>query len=225
MTYIVGVDLGKLQDFTAICIAQKLTLLKEGTYQISKQPERYKGTSYKEIAKRLRKIMSKLPNDSRLVVDATGVGEAVIELFEDLKPISIWIHGGVNTTHDGNKWKVPKTDLVSVMEVLIQNGKLEAPPGELTDILIEEILNFKIKKDPETGHESYSAWRDRDHDDMVLALSLACWWGEIGQKESTKGKFNYKGTSPENLGPDGKVPVACGPSFAERFAQTFHPGW
>jgi hypothetical protein len=29
-----------------------------------------------------------------------------------------------------------------------------------------------------TGHDSYEAWRESIHDDLVLAVSLACWYGE-----------------------------------------------
>jgi hypothetical protein len=27
-------------------------------------------------------------------------------------------------------------------------------------------------------YDSYSAWREQDHDDLVLAVALACWWGQ-----------------------------------------------
>jgi hypothetical protein len=40
------------------------------------------------------------------------------------------------------------------------------------------MLNFKVKIDPETAHESYSAWREAEHDDLVLAVALATWWAE-----------------------------------------------
>ena len=40
------------------------------------------------------------------------------------------------------------------------------------------IFHFKVKIDPQTAHDSYSAWREADHDDLVLAVALACWLGE-----------------------------------------------
>ena len=42
----------------------------------------------------------------------------------------------------------------------------------------KSVVNFRQKIDPATAHDSYSAWRERDHDDLVLALALACWLGE-----------------------------------------------
>jgi hypothetical protein len=40
-------------------------------------------------------------------------------------------------------------------------------------------LNFKVKIDPRSAHDSYSAWREEDHDDLVLSVALAAWWGEL----------------------------------------------
>ncbi len=28
------------------------------------------------------------------------------------------------------------------------------------------------------GNDTYEAWRESDHDDLVLAAAIACWWGE-----------------------------------------------
>jgi len=39
-------------------------------------------------------------------------------------------------------------------------------------------MNFKIKIDHATSHDSYLAWRENVHDDLVLATSLALWLGE-----------------------------------------------
>jgi hypothetical protein len=42
----------------------------------------------------------------------------------------------------------------------------------------EEPLNFKVEIDPKTAHDSYTAWRENQHDDLVFAVALACWLGE-----------------------------------------------
>jgi hypothetical protein len=39
-------------------------------------------------------------------------------------------------------------------------------------------VNFKVKVNLATGHDSYEAWRESVHDDLVLAVALACWHGE-----------------------------------------------
>jgi len=45
-------------------------------------------------------------------------------------------------------------------------------------MLVQEFLNFLVKIDPLTGHDSYGAWREGQHDDLVLATAVACWYGE-----------------------------------------------
>jgi hypothetical protein len=28
------------------------------------------------------------------------------------------------------------------------------------------------------GNETFESWRERDHDDLVFAVALACWWAD-----------------------------------------------
>jgi hypothetical protein len=44
--------------------------------------------------------------------------------------------------------------------------------------LTEELQNFQMKVSLDTGHNSYGAWREGAHDDLVLALACALWCGE-----------------------------------------------
>jgi hypothetical protein len=48
----------------------------------------------------------------------------------------------------------------------------------LADTLRKELLNFKVKINISTAHDSYEAWREGDHDDLVLAVAMACWCRE-----------------------------------------------
>jgi hypothetical protein len=179
--YIVGLDLGQANDYTALCIIEKLQREDGAVYHIRKL-ERTRGTPYPEIISKVTRVMQS-PElvGSTLIVDQTGVGAPVVDSFRQsgLKPIGIMIHGGDGVTHDGNTWRVPKRDLVSCLQVLNQNHRLKTPLKlVLSRILTGELLNFRVKIDPATAHDSYSAWRDQDHDDLVLAVALACWWGE-----------------------------------------------
>jgi hypothetical protein len=118
-------------------------------------------------------------------VDQTGVGAPVVDLFEQagLKPVGVLIHGGDKASHEGDSWRVPKRDLVGVLQVLLQTGRLKvASKLKLGPVLSQEMLNFRVKIDPATAHDSYSAWREEDHDDLVLSVALAAWYGENGPK-------------------------------------------
>jgi hypothetical protein len=51
--------------------------------------------------------------------------------------------------------------------------------------LSRELPAFRVTIDPKTAHDSYSAWRERNHDDLVLALALPCWYAGWGNKPWT----------------------------------------
>ena len=45
----------------------------------------------------------------------------------------------------------------------------------VAEVLRKELLDFKIRIDPQTAHDSYAAWRAGAHDDLVLAAAAAAW--------------------------------------------------
>jgi hypothetical protein len=68
---------------------------------------------------------------------------------------------------------------VGVLQVVMQTGRLKIPSKlKLAQLFQAELLNFRVKIDPQTAHDSYSAWREQEHDDLVLSVALACWCGE-----------------------------------------------
>ncbi len=54
------------------------------------------------------------------------------------------------------------------------------------DVLINELRNFHVAVNIATGHGSYEAWREGDHDDLVFAVSLACWYAFEQKKKSER---------------------------------------
>lgn len=178
--FFVGLDLGQANDYTAVAVIERLP---EGTAYHVRHLERVRGIAYPAIVDKVSKMMESplLKSNAVLVIDQTGCGRPVFDMFTDAKldPIGVSIHGGDAATHDGRAWRVPKRDLVGCLQVLLQSSRLKvASKLELGSILQQEMLNFKVKIDPLTAHDSYSAWREQDHDDLVLAVALACWWGE-----------------------------------------------
>jgi hypothetical protein len=202
MPFYVGLDLGQSADYTALAVVQDVTEKNQagGTekYLHLRHLERYPlRTLYPDIADavaalvRDKRLSPEEFDPSRrryarhapqLVVDNTGVGPAVTDLLKKkgLRFQAITITGG-DKDHavGGGKYRVPKRDLVSALEVPFHTGKLKVAEGlELWDVLREEILNFRRKIDLRTAHDFYEHWRETDHDDLVLATALACWWIE-----------------------------------------------
>ena len=182
--FLVGLDLGQSQDYTALCVAERVDVPTGKPHYHLRHLERFRlGTSYPAVVERVGEMLAGPPlwGCSQLVVDGTGVGAPVVDMFRQkgLVPIAITITGGDTVTGDGGNYRVPKRYLVSTMQVLLQAGLLKEAE-ELPDatVLVRELLNFRVKIDPLTAHDSYGAWREGQHDDLVLATAVACWYGE-----------------------------------------------
>lgn len=141
-------------------------------------------TPYPAIVEDVVRRMQMLPHPdaTALVIDWTGCGRPVFDMFAraGLSPIGISIHGGETVVVVDGGYRVPKRDLVGAVQSALQSRRLKfaAGIGEL-DVLTAELKNFRIKIDPETAHDSYSAWREHDHDDTVLATAIATWWAGL----------------------------------------------
>jgi len=185
--YLIGCDLGETTDYTAISLTERATVYRDDKdtfiheYRV-RYLKRFRGEStYPIIVQHLVKMFLKpeISLDGYLLVDQTGVGRAVIEMMraEKLNPIGITITGGTQVTETPDGFNVPKKDLVSALLVLFQTGQIRIA-AELpdADVLKGELENFRVKVNPRTGHESFEAWKDSDHDDMVISLAMPIWY-------------------------------------------------
>ena len=182
MKYYVGLDLGQAQDYTAIAVAEDVTQEEEAEKTLHiRHLERFRHRLYPDVADYVERLLDspQLKDRAELVIDATGVGPAVTDIFSrrGRSFAAVKIHGGdaEHQAPDGTH-RVPKRNLVSSLQVLLQSGRLKiASSLELAEVLKAELLNFRVKVNASTAHDSYEAWREGDHDDLVLAAALACW--------------------------------------------------
>jgi len=188
--YFIGLDLGQAQDYTALCVVERKNLLYSSPrvrYYV-RHLQRFKlGTAYPDIVQAVKRMYDRPPlrGQSALVVDATGVGRPVVDLFKKagLRPVAITITGGQAVGVGPGGYRVPKRDLVVNLAVMLQTGRLKIA-GQLPEAqtLVNELLNFKVKINPKTAHDSYEAWREGIHDDLVLAVAMAVWYAERYQR-------------------------------------------
>jgi hypothetical protein len=129
------------------------------------------------------------PHHPVLIVDATGVGDAVYQaIWEQMvkekcpgASAGVVITAGSAVTQDQSapgRWRIAKRQLASVLQVLLGNRRLlvaEALPEART--LKDELGKFTVKI-TDSLNESFEAWRENDHDDLVLAVALAAWAAE-----------------------------------------------
>lgn len=201
MALFLGLDLGQSKDYTALAVLERvpppLIEVREGLYGIkrvpSKEPpalhvrhlERFPlGTRYPVIVDAVSNRMHALTNSAAgrptLIVDKTGVGAPVVDLFDaaGLEPQAITITAGGEPTVVPGGWNTPKRDLVSVVQATLQTKRLrfaEALTG--VSVLTQELLTFQYKITA-NANDIYGAWREGTHDDMVLAVALAVWYAE-----------------------------------------------
>ena len=90
--------------------------------------------------------------------------------------IPVLLTAGDQARTDGIYWKVPKRDVVTGLEVMFEQRELRiagAVPEAAT--LVRELEAMQVKVGL-SGREQMGAWREGTHDDLVLAVGLACWW-------------------------------------------------
>jgi hypothetical protein len=185
--YFCGLDLGQSRDYTAVAIAERVLSPRErhATYLFRYVQRLPLGTSYPQVVKHVTDALNRPPlkGHTALALDFTGVGRPVFDMFRQAHlPCSLYgvsIHGGIAVNWDGFTVGVPKRDLISSAQVLLQSKRLEIA-GAMPDTtaLTTELQNYQVKIDPLTAHDSYSAWREGVHDDLVFAVCLASWIGE-----------------------------------------------
>jgi len=199
---VIGVDLGQVADFTAIVVSE-VTATDPNRY-LTRTIVRWRPPRYQQVVDRVARMIPTLregvhvlqPNqrdyryvrpDVTVVVDRSGVGRAVSDMFLEAKLDCrlelVTITGGHQVNLDvAGGWLVPKKDLMDTALVVMQNDRLKIVEQlDHASTLKAEMQNFR-RRYTLTGHETFAAgddWRrEGRHDDIVLAQALAVWWGE-----------------------------------------------
>ena len=146
------------------------------------------GTSYPGIVAHVGQLLRKLPGHSELVIDFTGVGRPIFDMFvySGIYPIGVVITAGNAETRDGMVCSVPKLTLVSRLQALLHQGRLKILRElDEAETLVRELQDFRAEHTA-AGHLTFNA-RSGKHDDLVLALAIAVWrahGGGMGSWES-----------------------------------------
>ena len=174
----VGVDLGQRVDPTAIVVAELAEEAEQITYRVRFLQRLPLGTSYPDVARRLVEIGEKLAgHDITFFVDATGVGQPVLDILRERgleNVVAVYLTGGLKARRRGSDLMLPKALLVSRLQVLLQGRRIRLPKTREARALVEELQNFEIRVSRD-GVDKYGAFRTGTHDDLVVALGLACW--------------------------------------------------
>jgi hypothetical protein len=184
-SYVLGLDLGQTSDFTALAVLERHAAEMTGQkpdYALRHLRRFPLGTAYTEIVPAVAAVRRSEPlRQAPLVVDQTGVGRAVVDMLRQSAcgVIPVTITGGHATTvTDDGSYHVPKKELITALQVVMQGRRLQIArslPDAVT--LVCEMQQFQVKLTA-AANETFGVWRDGQHDDLVLAVALACWWSE-----------------------------------------------
>jgi len=200
-SWVVGVDLGQSTDPTAICVLEWI----KGVLDPNSEWERHTGTgrlpqkpterldvrhlerlplglSYPEVVQRVADLLARPPlneGNVELVIDETGVGRAVGDIFVQagMRPKRVTITSGNEATsgHGIDRYHVAKSVLISNLDALLHKGVLRIAAGlHEASAMADELRDFR-RKVSDAGRATYAARVGR-HDDLVLSVAIAAWW-------------------------------------------------
>ena len=155
-------------------------------------------TRFTEVCRIIAKITEhrQIKNNYELIVDGTGIGEVVIDILREsfLTPVPIVFTGsgqvrevfssfgkvfgnGFTGAQVLKEIHVPKEDLVSAGQNIVQQGRLSIAPGlQFEEDFKRQLLMFRGKVNEKTRNVSYNANTEEDHDDLVVCFLMGAWW-------------------------------------------------
>jgi hypothetical protein len=185
--YVLGLDLGQTQDFTALAVLERSEPVEaiasaKPDFALRHLRRFPLGTTYTEIVSAVTTMRKAGPLcGAPLIVDQTGVGRAVVDVLQQatggVVPVTITGGHAVTVAEDGS-FHVPKKELVTGLQVVLQSRRLQIARGlPEAATLVRELQQFQVRITA-SAHETFGVWRAGQHDDLVLAVALACWWAE-----------------------------------------------
>jgi hypothetical protein len=210
-------DLGQAAQYTALAIVERTrtpdpekpfqTTRSYAVRHLQRWPLK---TAYEDIARDVAGLVAQPPlNRPLLAVDQTGVGQTVVGMVRragipaSVYPVTMTFGSAVAPPGDDCSTHLPKRDLAGVLELLLQAQRLRFAALPQRELLAQELRQFQLKQ-PAAGAETVESWRERPHDDLVLAVALACWLGErfpdFEAPSSIPNPAHYR-TGPSRLDP------------------------
>ena len=149
--------------------------------------------SYMELGEYTREMMQSLSfgDNCSLIIDGTGVGEAVYDIYTSLglDPVKIIFTSGETAAVEQNRarfskkfgavsgYKVPKVDMISAAQVIFQQGRIRfAESIDFRDECFQQLQAFVGKVNEKTSTVKYENLTDEIHDDFVTMIIQACWY-------------------------------------------------
>lgn len=199
--FLAGLDCGQMSDPSALAVLERQMVLTAGALEPrfdARHLERLPlQTPYPAMVKGVRERLERIGERCALIIDATGVGRGVVDMFRegwtDYDPLTLerrtlpgkptiiavtLTNAEQPRSERWDEWLVPKRDVVMAFMVALQQRRFRAAKGlPEAETLFREGQNFQWRVS-KAGNDLYGAWREGQHDDLLLAVAIAVWWGE-----------------------------------------------
>lgn len=205
--WFIGLDLGQASDFTALAAIERRPRPKQPAELVIQMLERWElGTSYPTIVEDVVALLDKPTRGDASVrplrgctlgIDNTGVGAAITDMFGKAKPPAkltpVTITAGSKANFEDGTWRVPKADLVAVVNATLQTKRLSWDKRlPFDEILVKELTTFETRLTV-AGNETFGSWREGAQDDLVLAVAIGVWLAERAQTGPTAKPISVNG--------------------------------
>jgi hypothetical protein len=173
--YVIWYDPAKRADTWAVMVGQIRKWISRDSYieLVEEYWLNWEYTEQKEFVRQLKQSFIFKWYSCVLIMDTTGVWEAVSEIFWDIVDFKVWYTAQWARPVVDNYWarRVPKTTLVHWTQLLMEKNLLKACNTMYK--LMEEMKYFIWYTTPawNTKYEA-SSW----HDDFVNAMMLISFW-------------------------------------------------
>ncbi len=204
ITYYVGLDLGQVNDPTALAVVERRDEYHEPLcgkltgppsrpmYAVNYLRRWALGSPYPDIVADLAALIDTPRPRSNvyplhgctLGVDECGVGRGVLDIIRranlraSLVPVLVTAGHDATPAPSGGGWHLPKKQLMSAPLALLQENRLRIK-GDLpqADTLRKEFLSYSTKVSA-AGSLTLEPLRSGQHDDILFATAIAVWLGE-----------------------------------------------
>lgn len=209
--YIAAIDCARKADRYVVMVSRNVKTIVDGDPSVY-QPDRlianidvvyldqWFGDSYEEMVRRTCKILNHttLFHNCDLLVDGTGVGDAVIEMMSTagLSPLPIIVTAGkgVRVVYESmgtiipppgqrltgfrpvKSINVPKAELVAAAQVALQQQRVGIAKNVKWKDELEKQLVHVSPKATVAGNTRYESDDTKVHDDIAFCLMLTAWW-------------------------------------------------
>ena len=212
----IGIDLAQANDRTVMTIAKKMYRNGYRYYRIGHIEIMPKNMPFESqcdtIANRINRLQDSGGTVDTVTIDYTGIGRPVWEMLRrrripGLKGVLITGGEAGSGTQKGDIYHVPKIDLITGLQSLVNLGRLIAHPEmQHAQDFENELRNYAVQYS-ETGRMLMNA-RSGSHDDIVISGALTPYVSEFtnASYSNWEGHFRDHGVG---LGDDESAELPC----------------